>query len=185
MKVLRAAVKGEMDKVYDEKELARLDEEQGRRRLNSGQVEALIALSAGRQLMQDGYESLRDHAKYSGAARRLNMAIPMAYNAIKKMTEKVCGEQIITISNNTRGISITLSADPMDGQINISYRSMAQIVSAALDTCELSCTCSREESKRCQLRRAYDCVPGMKLAAKQHSSDPQRCPYAGLEIEVE
>ena len=36
MKILRAAVKGERDKVYDEEKLAEIDREQGRKRLTSG-----------------------------------------------------------------------------------------------------------------------------------------------------
>ena len=185
MKILRAAVKGERDKVYDEDKLAEIDREQGRKRLTSGQVEALISISVGSQLVQDGYDALKEHAKYSGAARRLNMAVPMVHNAIKQMTSKVAGAQMITLSNNTRGVTIMLSADPVDGQCNVSYRSLSQIVSAALDQCELSCVCNREQSKRCALRKAYETVPGMKLAARQNSSDPNRCPYAGLAIELE
>ena len=44
------AVKGERDKVYDEDKLAEIDREQGRKRLTSGQVEALISISVGSQL---------------------------------------------------------------------------------------------------------------------------------------
>lgn len=185
MKILRAACKGELDKVYDEQVLARLDKEQGRKRMNSAQVEALISMVVGQQLLHNGYDTLRSHAKYAGADRRLNMAIPMAGNAISQLSDKISGEQLITISNNTQGVCITLSAEPMDGQVNVSYKRLARIVSAALETCELSCACNREQSKACELRRAYECVPGMKLAAKQNSKDPDRCPYAGLEIEVE
>lgn len=185
MKILRAACKGELDKMYDEKVLARLDEEQGRKRLSSGQVEALISMTVGQQLLRTGYDALRSHAQYAGADRRLNMAIPMAGNAISQLSDKISGEQLITISNNTQGVCITLSADPMDGQVNVSYKHLARIVASALDTCELSCTMTREESKSCPLRRAYECVPGMKLAARQNSKDATRCPYSGLGIEVE
>lgn len=185
MKILRASVKGQPDKVYDEEKLAKLDEEQGRKRLSSGEVEALISLSTGRQLMVDGYAKLKEHAKYAGATRRLNMAIPMAYNAIQQMTSKVSGAQMITVINNTNNVCISLSADPIDGQCNISYNNMSRIAAAALETCTLSCIYNREESKRCPLRRAYECVPGLKIAAKGNSKDASRCPYVGLEIEVE
>lgn len=184
MRILRASVKGEMDKMYDEKKLKEINEEQGRIRINSHQVEALIAMSVGRQLIEDAYAELGDLAEYAGAAQRVKQVIPMSRNAVQLMTSKVDAEQMITILNNTRQVQIVLSADPVDGKINISYRNMAIVVSAALDTCQLSCTCNREESKRCVLRRAYDNVPGMKLAAKNNSKDPERCPYVGLEIEA-
>ena len=65
--------------------------------------------------------------------------------------------------------------------LNVSYAALNAICGQALSACDL-CMKTREESKRCHIRRAYDMIPAMKLAAKQNSMDAAQCPYVGLEV---
>ena len=80
---------------------------------------------------------------------------------------------------------MTLSA-PNNGPgcLNVRYDVLNTLCGHALSACDL-CVKTREESKRCQIRRAYDTLPAMKLAAKQNSMDATQCPYVGLEVEDE
>lgn len=180
----RATGVGHSDQYYDLDKLRKTDAEQGRKQLNGAEVEAMVAISVARQLAEDAYKVLKPHAAMSGATRRLNMAIPMLRNANMLMSGKVAGRQLLTIANNANDVEITLSAAPAAGAININRDAMMHIVNRAFEACEF-CTCNREQSKVCQLRAAYNNVPGVKAAAKENSKDPDRCPYAGLVMEVE
>lgn len=185
MKIIRSRSRDGNNKIYDADALRRIDQEQGRRQLNAEEAEALTALSVARQLAEDSYRVLKKHAKYSGASRRLNMAIPMLRNANILMANMVAGKQLLTITNNTNDVDIILSSHPVPGYINIDRNSMAHICNRALDSCDFLCPATREESKGCQLRAALSNVPGVKAAARANSGDPERCPYANLQMEVD
>lgn len=185
MKILRSRAPDGADTYYDADKLRKIDQEQGRRQLNSAEVEAMVAISVARQLAEDAYTVLRNHAKLAGATRRLNMAIPMLRNANKLMSGMVAGKQLLTISNNANDVEVILSAQPMPGKINVDRNTMMHICNRAMEYCDLMCSCTREESKKCRLRAALSNVPGVKAAARANSSDPERCPYADLVMEVE
>lgn len=186
MKILRATGRGKPPKVYDEKILARIDEEQGRRRLNNAEVDMLIAVKVATNLLIQAYEDvLQPFAKYAGADRRLKQAITMLCNANQIMSDKICGAQLITIANNTDDNSISLSSMPTQkpGNVNIDWASLCHIVNRALETCEMTCTCDLIQSKQCPLRKAYEQVPSVALAARtQAKKDKSTCPYMLLEL---
>lgn len=184
MKVLRAR-RPDGDVYYDAEKLKKIDQEQGRVQLNSEEAEALIALSVARQLAEDAYRVLKKHAKYSGADRRLNMAIPMLRTANTLMSDKVAGKQLLTITNNANDVDIVLSSHPQPGYVNIDKQTLAHVFNRAMDACDFYCTANREESKCCQLRIALNNIPGIKQAAKANSKDPSRCPCATLRLEEE
>lgn len=185
MRMIRSRDKSGHDAYYDAEYLRRLDAEQGRRQLNAAEVEAMIAMSVARQLAEDAWEVLKPHAEYSGAAQRLRTAIPMIRNANVLMADKVRGQQLLTIANNSNDTTITLSAQPMAGCINLDRTTLMHICNRATEVCDLICTATREESKSCQLRRALSNVPGIREAARAGSSDPGRCPYAAIRLEVD
>lgn len=50
-----------------------------------------------------------------------------------------------------------------------------------MHACDL-CAKTREESRACEVRRAFDAVPALKLAARQNNMGAEACPYVGLEV---
>lgn len=187
MKCLRATRRGEADKYYDEKLLAQLDEDQGRRRLSNAEVEMLIACKVALNLLIQAREDvLGPLAVYAGADRRLRTAISMLNNACQLMSDKVSGAQLITIANNANDVTVTLSAAPTSSQgwVNIPWTALVHIVNRALETCEMTCDCDNRESGKCMLRKAYEQVPSMlPLAREAAKQDKSSCPYRRLVCE--
>lgn len=187
MKVLRAVRRGEPDKYYDEQLLAKLDQEQARKRLNNAEVEMLIACKVCLHLLIQAHEDvLQPFAAYSGADRRLKSAITMLNNACQQMSDKVSSAQLITIANNANDATITLSAAPLEhqGWVNISWRALAHIVNRALESCEMCCSCDYLQSRDCALRKAFEQVPSMlPIAREAAKQDKRSCPYRRMILE--
>ena len=187
MKILRAVSRGKPPAMYDEKILAQLDEQQGRRRLNNAEVDMLIALKVGTNLIMQAYEDvLQPFAQYAGADRRLKQAITLLCHANQMLADKIAGAQLITIANNTDNNSISLSSMPTQkpGNVNIDWAALCHITNRALETCEMTCTCDALQSRQCVLRRAFEQVPSLALAAKtQAKKDRRNCPYMLLEMD--
>lgn len=174
------------DKHYDERKLRQLDIDQNRRRLNADEKDGLYYVAVASMLASNGLAMVDKHARHSGQHRRLTTATSMLHNAMREMSNHVQSEQLITIANNVNKTDVILSSRPVEGCLNIQYRHMQAIVNQALQNCELLCTADREESKRCPVRLALECIPGMKGAARERAQlDSTRCPYAGLMMEVE
>lgn len=186
MKILRATARGQMAMAYDEKELALQDEQKGRRRLNNAEVDMMIALKVGINFILQAYEDvLQPFAQYAGADRRMKQAIALLCNANRMMSDKIAGAQLITIANNTDDNSVSLSSMPKQkpGCINIDWQALCHIVNRALESCEMTCTCDLIQSKQCDLRRAFEQVPSLALAARvQAKKDKTSCPYMMLEL---
>lgn len=185
MKCLRANNPGERDRYYEKAALARLDQEQGRVRVNAAEHQSMLYLITGRWLIEEALQTLRPFCRCAGALGRLAPALKMIENGIQKCTDHICSEQLIAMANNVEGMNVTLSAaNNGAGCLNVSYDVLNTVCAQALSACDL-CMKTREESKRCHIRRAYDMIPAMKLAAKQNSMDAAQCPYVGLEVEDE
>lgn len=183
MKYLKAANPGERDRYYDKAALAKVDKDQGRVRLNSSQHQSMLYLITGRWLLEEGFETLKSFMKDAGAYHRVASALPMIHNAIQKCTDHISSDQLISMANNVEGMAVTLSASHnVPGCLNVSYNVLNTLCGHALSACDL-CMKTREESKSCPVRRAYDMIPAMKLAAKQNSMDAAQCPYIGLEVD--
>lgn len=187
MKTLRASAGyAPYDKHYDERKLRQLDAEQNRRRLNADEKDGLYYVAVASMLASNGLAMVDKHATHSGQHRRLTTATSMLHNAMREMSNHVQSEQLITIANNVNHTDVILSSRPVDGCLNIPYRHMQAITNQELQTCELLCTADREESKTCPMRKALECVPGMKGAARERAQlDSTKCPYAGLMMAVE
>lgn len=162
-----------------------MDTQENRRRLSSMELEALIVMTGCWQVMKKAHEKLRNMEKYSGCGREFATVITLLGKAISKIMDNVSAHQVKTLHSNTSEVTISVSSAYVPGNVNISIDGMVDIANQALDHCALTCTASREESKRCTLRKALECVPGMKDAARANAADPERCPYIGLEVESE
>lgn len=187
MKTLRACgTYAPYDKHYDKKRLRELDEEQQRRHISARETEGMIYLAVADLMIASAAVMLRGHIKHSGQQKRMNMLPSMLHNAVRELSNHIESEQLITIANNVNGAEVSLTTYEKPGAMNIQYQHMQAIVNKALEGCELMCICTREESKRCPVRRALENIPGMRGAARERAQiDSTRCPYAGLVMEVE
>lgn len=185
MKTLRAANPGMRDKYFSKAQLAQLDKDQGRERLNAPQQQSLLYLSTGRWLIEEGFHGLEDFLRKIGAWRRIRIALPLVKNALQLCADNMCSTQLISTANNLENLTVTLSASPIatpgGGCLNIPYNAINAICGHALHACDL-CAKTREESRACEVRRAFDAVPALKLAARQNNMGAESCPYVGLEV---
>lgn len=182
MKILRATSKGELDKCYDTKELKRLDEEQGRRRLNGAESEALIGFATASNLVNRTVPVLDTLAHELDITKRMKWLQSMLHNTVPILARKVRSSQLITIANNINDVSIILSANPTPGYCNISWADLQTICDHAMATCQMGCDKSRDESKRCPVRKALSHVPGIRDVEKSRGNT-QDCPFAGIALE--
>lgn len=189
MKTLRSTSidKVHQDKYYDVEKLRKIDQEQGRRRLNWKEMDGLIAISVACQLMDDAAEALKDISKSVSAYNGIRSAVGMARRALRAIRDKTAGEQLISIANQINDCDITLSArqatEPKQ-MINVNRTDMQTIINQCCRGCDYTCTANREESKRCPLRYALDNVPSVKKMARSKWDDQESCPYRMFEYEV-
>lgn len=188
MKTLKASTgtKQHLDRYYDPEVLKQLDIEQGRRRLTWREVDGVIALLVARQLITDASEALSGMSRDVGAYNGIKSAEGHLKRALGLLRDKISGSQLISIANNVNDCDVSISANPVCGDrqmINIDRQHMQHIVNQACRGCDYTCTCNREESRMCELRRALDCVPGVKKQAKQDWNDHTKCPYQMFEME--
>ena len=122
MKCLRANNPGERDRYYDKAALARLDQEQGRVRINAAEHQSMLYLITGRWLIEEAMQTLRPFCRCAGALGRLAPALKMIENGIQKCTDHICSEQLIAMANNVEGMNVSLSAaNNGAGCLNVSY----------------------------------------------------------------
>ena len=67
MKCLRANNPGERDRYYDKAALARLDQEQGRVRVNAAEHQSMLYLITGSWLIEEAMQTLRPFCRCAGA----------------------------------------------------------------------------------------------------------------------
>ena len=172
--------------IYSDAEVAAINEEQGRVRISGAESEMMIGLLAATNMIQMALPVLENHALYSGVRKWLRMARSLLHKVCVAMSMKIEARQMASMCNQLRDHTISVSAMPIPGMVNISCDDLMILCNRAMETCEMVCNCTREESKHCRLRAALDCVPGAKEQAKERSrADASQCPYKGIEMEVE
>lgn len=182
MKILRAQQKGELDKMYDDRLLRKIDQAQERRRLSGAEVEAFIGFATAHNLIERSAPVLAKLAEGTGNAVRIRQAMSLLGNAVKAMARGVSAAQLITIANNVNDTAITVSASPVDACCNVDWRAMQVICDVVLDNYCKWCDCGRDKSKVCDLRKALEQVPGVRAASKAVGNS-EDCPFAGKEME--
>lgn len=192
MKTLRATNhdKDKRDKVYDLDALRRQDQEQGREHLTGDEIEAFIAMGVGRQLVFDAGDRLERFAKERGFLRYLKSAEGLLRRCMITARDAMSGEQLVMISNNINDTDIYLSSRPdLDHpkqMINVDSVQLVNIINQASRVCSLTCSCTREESKMCMLRRSFDTMPGIRKIAKASAVTlGDACPYQAFELDGE
>lgn len=160
-----------------------IDQSEGRVRLNGEGLEAMIVFLSMRLLLRKATESLKPFLAKTKAARMIWAVLGLLDKLADDMLNHVSVAQLKTIYANTNEIVVSLSCGKMNSYANISYEHMHALASKALESCELLCTRTREESKDCPMRKAMDHVPG--ICHRKLTKDPTQCPYAGAAFDVE
>lgn len=187
MKTLRATShdKKQVDQYYDETILKKLDEEQGRDRLTGSEMDAMIALAVSRQLLDDANEYLERFMKKHGTYHLTTWASRLIRKSIAQMRDKISGTQLISIANNINDCGIIITSNDMGVKqyLNVQRPYLNHIINQATKQCSFECSCTREQSKMCQLRHALDTIPGVKAAAKEQWTVGDSCPYQMFGVE--
>lgn len=172
--------------VYTPEQVERINTEQNRRRVNGAEMEAMTALvTAGNILIQTA-PVLFDHAEHIGKRSQLKRLVTQYRKLMTKLNMAVEVRQMGAICGQLENAKICVSAEPVARYVNIRHDTLMHICNRAMEFCDMCCTCTREESKQCELRRALELVPGVKEAGKEIArKDATRCPYRGMEMEVD
>lgn len=183
---LKRSMDGRGRLIYTEEEIRAINEAQGRHRISGEEAEGMMALIAATNILTPCVDTLADHARRSACLKWLRMGKTLIRKAVVMMNGKLDVRQMNAIASQMIDATISVSANPLPPMINIALEDMLHICNRALETCEMVCSCTREESKHCRLRAALDCVPGAKEQAKERArADASKCPYKGIEMEVE
>ena len=187
MKYLHVPKRGQRGQWLSKADLAKADEIEGRRRLNAGELQAMLYLAVGRYLLEEGFDRLGGFVREAGAHRRLASAIPMVHNAVQPCANRMSCAQLIAMADNLEQMTVTMSATPIGaegGCLNIRYNALDALCGQALHACDL-CAKTRDQSRDCPVRKAFDQIPVLQLAARQIDMGAEACPYQGLAVPVD
>lgn len=172
--------------IYTPDQVERLNREQNRRRANGAEMEAMMAaITAGNLLIQTA-PVLYEHADHIGKRPQLKRLVTQLRRLLTKLNMAIEVRQMGAVCGQFENARISVSAEPAARYINIRQEDLLHICNRAMEQCDMCCTCTREESKVCKLRHALELVPGVKEQGKQYARmDATKCPYRGMEMEID
>lgn len=162
---------------------SQLDEDEGRVRIPNSAMEALTVLQACQIMANRCAEALAPTIRKTGQGKMIKAQAAGLKKSIGDIMTKVSATQCRSLEVNTQQQTITVSSSKIPSMINIDVEDMEQICNRALEMCAFGCECTREESKRCRLREAFEQVT-VSLGGCD-GSDPTKCPFAGRGVEME
>ena len=172
--------------VYTPEEVAEINRIDNRRRVSGAELSALMGLIAAGNVLVSTAPELYDHAEHIGKLAQLKRLVTTYRHLMVDLNMHLDITQMNTIAGNMANAHISLSSNPVPPMVNIRLEDLLHICNRAMEQCDLCCTCTRDQSKDCLLRRAFDQVPGCKDTAKKYArKDATSCPYRGMEMEVE
>ena len=172
--------------IYTAEEVERINKEFNRRRCNGNEMEQMIGLVSAGNLFRQCAKELESHAEHSGDVALLRRVCSMVKTLAVRLANHVEARQLGAIMAQTHGARITVAATPHPAMVNIDLEALLHICNRAMEQCDFCCVCTREQSKDCQLRKALELVPGVKEQGKEYArKDSTRCPYRGMEMEVD
>ena len=165
-----------------------MDRDDGRLRIPNSGLEALVVLQAAAKTAERASQTVAPFVRKTGAGKMLRAHIGGAARhfgcvCLSYMMCKISAAQNLSLQNNTKLVEITVTSQRMPAMINVSIDDMLSICDQALELCELTCECSREQSKACPLRRALDTIP-CEIGSGAWE-DAGKCPYRGLRVRWE
>lgn len=172
--------------IYTPEQVAAINQEQGRRRISGAEMEAMVAMISAGNMMIQAAPVLFDHAAHIGKQPQLKRLVTQFRRLMTKLNMAVEVRQMGAICGQFENAKISVSAEPVPRYVNIRQEDLLHICNRAMEQCDFCCTCTREQSKDCKLRKALELVPGVKEQGKEYArKDATRCPYRGMEMELD
>lgn len=136
-----------------------IDQEEGRRRLSAYELNAQIGSRGCLLFINDLTKDIERQARHVGVWGRWKAAIKQLINMQEKMLEKVSIEQIVSISNNTKNMKLSMSPELLPGdpeQIILPMKEHNRLLCAALSYCEMHCDGSSACQHNCKIKKLLD-----------------------------
>ena len=172
--------------IYTPEQVEQINAMQNRRRITGHEMECMQALITAGNLIINVYGDLLEHAAHIGKRANLKRLVTQMRRLFTALNMAVDVRQMGAIVGQIQNMHITVSSDYVPGWVNIRLDDLIHICNRAMESCDLCCQCTREQSKECELRKALELVPGVKEAGKDIArKDATKCPYRGLEMEVD
>lgn len=172
--------------LYTADEVEAINHDGNRLRISGNELEQMIGFIAAGNLLRQCAVQLSDFAKETGDLALLKRVSTQLKTIAVRLATRVEVRQMGAIMNQTDRAKLTVSAEYTPAMVNIKLDDLMVLCNQAMDTCGWNCTCTRDQSKGCPLRKVLETVPGVKEAGKEIArKDATRCPYKGLEMEVE
>lgn len=179
--IIRSAVTGN---VYPDTREGRrqLDEDEGRIRIPNSAMEAITVLQACQIMARRCAEALAPTIRKTGKGKMIKAQAGGLRRSVSDIMTKVSAVQCRSLDANTQNQTITVTSSKIPSMINIDVEDMEHICNRALEMCSFSCDCTREQSKACRLREAFEQVT-VSLGGAD-GSDPSKCPFAGQGVVI-
>lgn len=172
--------------MYSEEEVERINSEFNRRRMSGNEMEQMIGFVSAGNLLRQCAKDLEAHAEHTGDLALLRKVCTSVKTIAVRLANQIEARQLGSILAQTHGCRITVAATPHPAMVNINLEDLLTLCNKSMEQCGWSCTCTRDQSKDCPLRKVFEKVPGVKDQGKEIArKDASQCPYKGLELEVE
>lgn len=179
-------IDGKGNILYTAEEVEAINREGNRQRLSGNEMEQMIGFIAAGNLLRQCAVQLADFARETGDLAFLKRVSTNLKTIAVRLATHVEVRQMGAIMNQTDRAKLTVSAEYTPAMVNIKLDDLMVLCNQAMEMCDMMCTCTRDESKNCVLRQALELVPGVKQQGKEYArKDATRCPYRGMEMEVE
>ena len=157
-----------------------LDRDEGRVRAPGCVMEAVVTLHAAVTVAENALDSIQPFIRKHVCGRMLKAQVAGLRKSLSEITAKISYGQNRTLQANTQLTSITVTSKPVPGFVNLDLEDLECLTRRSLEACSMFCRCTREESKYCRLREAYEHVTSAHVT---ENGSENLCPYAGLTVE--
>lgn len=157
-----------------------LDRDEGRVRAPGSVMEAVVVLHAAATVAEQAVESIQPFIRKNGCGKMLKAHVAGLRKSLREITAKISYGQNRTLMANTQLASITVTSKPVPGFVNIDLEDLECLTRRSLEACSMFCRCSKEQSRECRLREAYEHVTSAHVTENGREG---LCPYAGLTVD--
>lgn len=179
-------IDGKGNILYTAEEVEAINRGGNRLRISGNELEQMIGFVAAGNLLRQCAVELSDFARETGDLVMLKRISTQLKTVAVRLANRIEIRQMGAIMNQTDHAKLTVSAEYTPAMVNVKIDDLMVLCNQAMDTCGWNCTCTRDQSKDCPLRKVLETVPGVKEAGKEIArKDATKCPYKGLEMEVE
>ena len=177
-------IDGKGNILYTAEEVDAINAQYDRKRMNGNEMEQMIGFIVAGNLLRQCAVELADFAKETGNLTLLKRVSTNLKTIAVRLATKIEVRQMGAIMNQTDRAKLAVSAEYTPAMVNVKLDDLLTLCNQAMEQCNWSCTCTRDQSKDCMLRKVLETVPGVKEAGKEIArKDATRCPYKGLEME--